>query len=140
MKSYDVIESDITLDRVQRDVQRFMAQERLDMGAGNIYGLDMRTYVEEATRRLVVQLQARVASKKYDVKTVRFPDGILQWIRFNLIASSLYGLKPVRWLVAHWPERNIEITMEANAYHPDVAIPDHDTFVEVVMKARRRGL
>jgi hypothetical protein len=135
--------ADITTQRVQREVQRFEMTQRMDQcgfDAGRSrYGLDVRTFMDHATQQMILQLQATIASKKFDVKTVRFPDGAWQFLKFNLAQSQARGIKVVQWFLRKYPVRYIEVTMEANAYHPDIAIPDHETYVNIAINAKRMG-
>lgn len=138
-----VCPAEITTDRVQREVKQFEIRRRMDQYGFDIersrFGLDVSTFMDHATQQMILTLKAKIASKKFDVKTVRFPDGPWQFIKFNAIGSSLYGLRIVRWFIKRYPVKYIEITMEANAYHPDIAIPDYATYVDIAMSAKREG-
>ncbi len=135
--TYDEFCSSIAVERVQRDVTRCCARYAIDLTA--LSRADVKAVYDEVARRLILQLQAKVASKKYEVKTVRFPasawdavkDEIASWCRrkgFHRAATFF------RERVTH-----TEVTMEANAYHPSIAIPDHETFVEIMIIARNRA-
>ncbi len=128
---------------VQREVQRFEMTQRMDTygfdASRSRYGLDVRTFMDHATQQMILQLQAKILSKKFDVKTVRFPDGAWQFIKFNLANSQARGIGLVQWFLKRYPVRYVEVTMEANAYHPDIAIPDHDTYVNIAISAKRNG-
>ncbi len=134
MKPDDFVYSgDVTMKRIRFAVERFAAMNAISLRDGYM-GLELRRIEESCGEKLVLQLLAKVATRKLDVKTVKFPDGAWQFVKHNATKSSIYGLKIVRWFLNKYPVRYIEITLEANAYNPDIAIPDHDTFVEIVMR------
>lgn len=124
------VSAELPLRRVQLEMKKFAAQHLIHTDLQ--FRLD--NYMDQAARAMVLQLQARVASKKYEVKTVRWPDGPWQFIKFYVKDSPLMGLGVVRWFLRQWPVKFIEVTMEANAYYPDVCIPDHDAFVEIMVR------
>jgi hypothetical protein len=136
---YETIDCSLTLNRVQREVQLFCMEQRVSHHEIGM-GLELRQFEDLAAQQMVRQLIAKVASKKYDVKTVKFPNGPWQFIKFNLIGSRWYGLSVVRKFLQRYPVKYVEVTMEANAYHPDVAIPDRATFVEIIMQAKYDGV
>ena len=130
-RSYDVPETELTIQRVQREIQRYEARYHIDL-SGLRSSVEAKIFYDEAAQKMVLGLMAKVASKKYDVKTVRFPSGPWQWVKFNYCQSTRFG----RWLTKRWPIRYTEVTLEATAYHPDIAIPDHATYVDIVMRAK----
>jgi len=136
-----VLSADVSMRTVQREVQRFEMMHRFDKHEieGCRYGLEAKTFMDYAAQQMVLQMTAKIASKKLDVKTVRFPDGAWQFVKFNLANSQARGIKLVQWFLKKYPVRFVEITMEANAYHPDIAIPDHDTYVNIAIMAKRDG-
>jgi hypothetical protein len=126
LNPYDVISCDVTMKHIRLEVKRFMAEQRFDEGAylGN---LRMESFYDHAAQAMVLRTLQRVASKKLDVKTVRFPSDWWQAVKRRFFPA---------WALAKWPVQYTEVTMEANAYMPDICIPDHDTFVEIVMATR----
>ena len=68
-----------------------------------------------------MEITANVASRKYDVKTVRFP---ADW------KESLKRRFAPQWLLNRYPVKYQEVTMEANAYYPEVNL-GQNAFVEV---------
>lgn len=130
-------------EQVQREVARFEMQSRHDYydfdPSGSRYGLSYETFIDHATQQMVLQLKAKIASKKLDVKTVRFPDGPWNHIKHWIKNSDWMMYQFVRrWIEKH-PVSYIEVTMEANAYHPDIAIPDHETYVNIAVRAKKMG-
>lgn len=130
-------------DRVQREVAIFETQSSHDNYGGDMrgmrFGLDHETFIDHATQQMVLKLKATIASKKLDVKTVRFPDGVWNAMKHWLKNSDWMMYQFVRaWLAKH-PVTYIEVTLEANAYHPDIAIPDHQTYVDIAVRARKMG-
>lgn len=137
-----VCPADITAQRVEREVRRFEMTQRITdygMPSGSRFGLSMESFIDQATQQMILKLKATIAAKKFDVKTVRFPDGAWQFLKFNLSNSQARGIKAVQWFLKKYPVRFVEITMEANAYHPDISIPDHDTYVNIALQVRRDG-
>lgn len=137
-----IASASITPERVMREVKMFEMRQRFDQygsPSGDRFGLNVSTFMDHATQQMILQLKATIASKKFDVKTVRFPDGAWQFLKFNLANSQARGIRIVQWFLKRYPVRYVEITMEANAYHPDIAIPDHQTYVNIYVSARRDG-
>lgn len=128
--------AELGYQQITRMVQTIAFEQRISQHEMGML-IETREFQDHAAQYMVRQLLAKVASKKLDVKTVKFPDGPWQFLKFNLIGSPAYGLKIVRWFLKKYPVRYIEITMEANAYHPDIAIPDRATFVEIMVNSRR---
>jgi hypothetical protein len=136
-----LISNSIGIQQVQREVARFEMRHSFDKHEidGSRFGLKASTFMDYAAQQMILQLKATIASKKFDTKTVRFPDGAWQFVKLNLQKSPAYGIKAVQWFLKKYPVRWVEITMEANAYHPDIAIPDHDTYVNIAVMAKRDG-
>lgn len=140
--SYYICNASLSMDRVKREVRQFEMMQRMDQyGLPNDsrFGLDVETFMDHAAQQMILRMKARIASKKFDVKTVRFPDGAWQFVKHNIQKSSWMMYKFVRDWIANNPVRYIEITMEANAYHPDIAIPDQATYVDIAVSARKLG-
>jgi len=131
------LNASLTMQRVQLEVKKFVARSEFDERA-MLRSVDMQVFHDEAARRMVMQMQAHVASKKLAVKTVQFPDGPWQFVKFNLISSRWYKFSWVRAFLKRFPVRYISVTLEANAYYPSVEIPDHAAFVEIAMNTSRR--
>lgn len=131
---YEELAANIPYERVQREVQMVASRYAVDLSF--LSTAETKALYDRYANRLIMELRAKVAHKKFDVKTVRFPKGAWEFLKFNLIGSKLYGLRVVRWFIKRYPVKYVEVTMEANAYHPDIAIPEHDTFVEIIMRSR----
>lgn len=145
-KSYQEFSDDISIKRITRNVETFkqrMAISNCDMcdigKSSHFHGLRWETFYDKIGQRMILELQAKIASKKFAVKTVRFPDGWWQAIRHAVSQSGWMMYQCVRKHFEKHPVRYIEVTMEANAYHPDVAIPDYETFVDIAMMVRASG-
>jgi len=134
--SFETLKAEMPIRRIQLNVQQFTAQQGINETA---FGLSMERMYDAVGENLVMQLKARIASKKFDYKKVSFPDGAVQACKFALKKSAFGGTRFVRWLLKRYPVRMVEIEMEANAYHPDIAIPDHATFVEICMMERYKN-
>lgn len=126
--------ADLSVSRIRREVERYFASRNVSPTA--CYGLT----VEQANRAvgadLAARMIARIATKKIDYKKVSFPAGPWQFVKFNTIGSWAYSLRIVRWYLAKYPVKCITVEMTANAFHPDVEIPDHETFVDILLRAR----
>lgn len=123
LSPYDVISCDVTMRRVQLEVKRFMAEQRFDYGS-YLSNMSTESFYDQAAQMMVLRTLQRVASKKLDVKTVRFPSDWWQAFKRRFFPA---------WAQLKWPVKYTEVTMEANAYMPDICIPDHDTFVEIMI-------
>lgn len=144
MKSYEEISGEVNMREVRLNVDRFRSQMAFDIhglsrDSTHFMGLKWKTYYDEIAQRMILELQAKVASRKFATKTVRFPDGAWQAIRHAVYSSGWMRYQCVRAHFTKHPVRYVEVTMEANAYHPDIALPDHDTFVDIAMAVRRNG-
>lgn len=82
---------------------------------------------DEVARRMILQFHAQVASRKFAVKTVRYPADWWQALKERWF--------PRKWQ-KRWPVKYTEDTLEANAYYPEIQIPDRQTFVEIVHMSR----
>lgn len=120
-QNYDIIAGELTTKRIQLEIQRIAFELRFDPR-----GLSRNTEIEfareEMSRQLVARMVSQVAARKYDVKTVRFPKD--WWQAFK---KQFFPM----WALVRWPVQYEEITMEANAYYPEIEIPDKQAFVEV---------
>jgi len=123
---HEVISSDITRQRVTREIKRFCAIQRID-DTQFLTDIEMSHFIDHMANALVMKLTAKVASKVYDVKTVKFPS---DW--WQCFKKAYFPM----WALVKWPVHYTEITMEANAYHPDIRIPDHQTFVDILMSSK----
>ena len=107
-----------------------LAVERLRAECGfDLRNLEMREFRDECARRLIFQLEAKVASRKYAVKTVRYPASWLEAFKERFIPDQWQHL---------WPVKYAEVTLEASAYYPDIEIRGHQAFVEIMHSARMR--
>jgi hypothetical protein len=141
---YDVVAASVHMDRVQFEIKKFCAEARLDERA--LMGCDVRTFQDAAARRAVLQIMSRVASKKYEAKTVRFHEDWKQGLKERIYAwcfRAEFRLPMGKLLskLAHrcqkrWPVRFTEVTLEASAYYPEIEIPDHAAFVQISVDAR----
>jgi hypothetical protein len=141
MKTHRIVEGSLSHTDIenathvlQREVARVRAEYAMDpRRIANLQ--DPEVFYGYVAGTLIASLQAKVAMKRYAVKTVSFPDGVWQSVKHALRVSTFTGgWWLVRWWMKHRPVRYVEVTLEANAYHPDLAIPDHETFVEVLSR------
>lgn len=125
---YDTSECALTIERVALEVKKFAMRQQFDPTA-MIRNTDVRWFHEGAARRMVSQIITRVASKKYETKTVSFPADWWQAVKRR------FG---PRWFLKRYPVVMTDVTMEASAYYPEVEIPDHAAFVEIMMNVQNR--
>ena len=118
--------ADLTMERIRREILTFESRYQIDL-RGLRDSVEATRIMDEAARVMTLQLCAKVASKKYAVKTVRWP--LDWWQAFKLQFFSGRMLK-------RWPVIYEEVTLEANAYHPDVEIPNHSTYVDIINRAK----
>ncbi len=87
--------------------------------------LDRFYYQEDflpAAQAMLHRFSVKVASKKIDSKEVIVPADWWQAVKLRFFPA---------WYLKRWPAKQIRHVLEANAYHPDVAIPKGRTFVDV---------
>ena len=134
---YDQIHTALDTNRIRLEARRWQVSHGLsDQELGMIAGARLDMVRDEMARTMVTTLMATVASKKYEVKTVRFP---ADWVQ----ACKRRWLNPAwrlgRWALKRWPVKYTEVTMEASAYYPEIAIPDHQAFVDIVFRRLPRS-
>ena len=112
---------------ITREVERLTWECRMSDVASTKYRFE--EYRNEIGREMVMRLIAHIATKKFDSKTVIFPANWWQSFKKRWLPS---------WALKHWPVKHTQITFEATAYHPDIEIPDHATFVRVMMRTELR--
>lgn len=123
MKNYDTITAELTTSRIQLEIKKICAQMRMDP-SHLCRNMELQWVQDEMSRQLVATMIATVAARKYDVKTVRFPRD--WWQAFK---KQYFPM----WALVRWPVQYDEVTMEANAYYPEIQIPNKQTFVEVCL-------
>lgn len=134
------LSNDITYQKAEREVASFRSCVMMPYysSGSDFYGIKFDQYKDELCNRMILELKAVVATKKFEIKTVRFPANWKEGLRLAIRD----GLRKIGWweLAAQWDKRRpinyTEVTMEASAYHPDIAIPDHQTFVNIVTTAK----
>lgn len=114
---------------IRRSIEDLRYHCQYDMRNFERMDIQMEAIYDEMARRLIFSLAAKVAAKKYEVKTVRYPATWLEAVKERFIPQQWQHL---------WPVKYEEVTLEANAYHPDIAIPGHASFVEILHCARMR--
>lgn len=129
--------ADLDMKRIQFECRKWIMEYRMDLHSF-ASDLQFEQIRDEASRHMVLTLLATVASRKLAVKTVSFPDGPWQWVKWELKNSRYASSKFVRWLIKKYPVRQNEITLTANAYDPEIAIPDKSTFVEICVKSEQK--
>lgn len=138
-----LLTADLGIKHVEREVHRFEMAQRMECYGTDMkqyrFGLSHETFIDHATQQMILRLKATIASKKLDVKTVRFPDGVWNAMKHWLKNSDWMMYQFVRKWIERHPVVYIEVTLEANAYHPDIAIPDHETYVNIAVNAKRMG-
>ena len=145
MSTDRIISASVNMEDCNRHIrlaaQRFGSRFEMnwrDIEDGRFYGQSMEDLGNEYARRAVLEITARVASKKLDVKTVRFP---ATWKDACLEAFANWAN---RWGEHGWARdarkriEYTEVTLEANAYWPSLEIPGHEAFVDIAMASRNR--
>ena len=122
---------EITTQHITLAVERLRAQYVMDLYGmhchpGNFNAREIR---DEVARKLILQLEAKVASKKYAVKAVRYPATWLEAFKERFIPDQWQHL---------WPVKYEEVTLEASAYYPEIEIPGREAFVEIRHAAMMR--
>ena len=122
---------EITTSHITLAVERLRAEYSMDLYGTHCHSgnFDAREIRDEVARRLILQLEAKVASKKYAVKTVRYPASWLEAFKERFMPDQWQHL---------WPVKYEEITLEASAYYPEIEIPGKNAFVEIRHAAMMR--
>ena len=120
LPDFTIADAQLNVKHIQLYVERFKAAHMIDLRTE--VRADM---LRDITERLVLQLSAKVASKKYAAKTVSYPATWWEFFKHRWF--------PPRWL-ARWPVKFATVTLEASAYYPDIEIPGHAAYVEVAVK------
>jgi hypothetical protein len=124
MNTSHIVTGEILHEHVVREIKQL--EMRYTAEYPGLYRCEPSLMVEEMTRRMVASIRLKVAAKKYEVKTVRFP--ATWWDAFRL------RFFPAKWL-KRWPVTFEEVSLEAWAYHPDIHISNHQTYVEIAVAA-----
>lgn len=135
-QNYNTITGEVPIKTVQLEVERFRMRQNIDMHC--LEKADIRTFVDEAARHFVIDFQARVASKKYEVKTVQFPATWKQAAKMAFCRWKRTPARLARWILRKWPVVMEEVTLEASAYYPDIEIPNHQAYVQIAMSVHKR--
>jgi hypothetical protein len=122
---------EITIKHITLAVERLRAQYSMDLCGMHCHpvNFDAHEIRDEVARRLILQIEAKVASKKYAVKTVRYPATWLEAFKERFIPNQWQHL---------WPVKYEEVTLEASAYYPEIEIPGREAFVEIRHAAMMR--
>ena len=101
-------------------IQQQLLDEDNELVGMNIQAVMERRY--DMFHAMMLTLKATVAGKKVDSKEVRYPKD--WWQAFK-----------ARWfhkrLLKKFPVQETVVLMEASAYYPSIAIPRHQSFVQV---------
>ncbi len=124
------IAADIALKRVRFEIERFCAQQQFDPREMSRNAEMSAHFVDEMSRMMVLKLMTKIATKKFDMKGVRFP---ADWW------ESFKNRWFPRWALKRWPVQWTQVELTGSAYYPDIEIPNHQAFVEVMMTVRRNG-
>lgn len=120
-----VISSEITTIDIRRKVLQICAQHAVDLPF--LSKAEMTRFEQQIAGKMIYELRAKIATKKFAAKTIRFPK---DWV------ESLKERFLPQWARVKWPVVWQEITVEADAYHPDFAIPDKATFVNMISTSK----
>lgn len=116
---FDIADASLDAKQIRLYIKQFKA----------FHAIDLRTelqldVVRDIAERLVLQLSAQVASKKYAAKTVSYPATWWEFFKHRWF--------PLRWL-KRWPVKFATVTLEASAYYPDITIPQHAAYVDIAV-------
>jgi hypothetical protein len=124
----EVFKTFLDQHKISLAIAQFKSRAMIDLGFFE-HNLDVEIFQDEAARRLVAELTLRVASKKFDSRTVIYPANWWESFKKRWAPS---------WFLKRYPVRHDQITFEANAYYPDIAIPDHAAYVDIVTRVKDR--
>jgi len=117
---FSIADAQLNIEQIRLHVEHFRATHAID-----IHNVELHAdIVRDIAERLVLQLSAKIASKKYSAKTVSYP--ATWWDFFK------HRWFPPRWL-KRWPVKFTEVTLEASAYYPDIDIPGHNAYVDIAV-------
>ncbi len=128
---YDKLSSDVTMEMARLEARRLRGRMEIGSVDGAMYGMKCEYVQDAVARQLVANLVATVATKKYAVKTVSFPADWWQAVKRRWFP---------RWALKRWPVQMTDVTLEASAYYPDIRIPNHEAFVDVVLNEKTRRM
>ena len=88
---------------------------------------ELTGFLEAETKKLILQLAARIPGKVFDHKEHYYPADWWQafkerWLK-SAVSKRVFG--PVRYTL---------VTMTAEATYPSIHVPNHNPFVQVTMK------
>lgn len=118
----------VPIDRITLEITKLQSRFAIDMG-GLSRSIDIRSWQDEIAHRMIVDIKARCASKKFDSRVVSYP--ATWWQHFKRAWFP-------KWALRKWPVELESVSFEASAYYPSIQIPDHAAFVEIAMKAQQR--
>lgn len=117
---FRIADAQLNVKQIRLHVERFHAAHAIDLRNVELHADIVREHAE----RLVLQLSAKVASKKYAAKTVSYPATWWEFFKHRWF--------PLRWL-KRWPVKFAEVTLEASAYYPDIDIPGRAAYVDIAV-------
>jgi len=118
----------VPIERVNFQIEMIRQQFQVDQ-RGLRDSTELCYWQDEIANRMVMSLKAKCASKKFEFQTTAYPSDWWQAFKKRFFP---------RWALKKWPVEVTEHTYEASAYLPDVAIPDHETYVSIITGVRRR--
>lgn len=121
-----IINSEIKIIDIQRQVGEICISHSVDLSF--LSKAEMTRLEDQIARRMIYEIRAKIAMKKFAAKTIRFPRDWLESLKERFLPQ---------WARAKWPVIWEEITVEADAYHPDFAVPDKATFVNMISATRQ---
>lgn len=134
---FETFKTGVDMNQADRFSRRILESQNMfsrfaipDSEAAMLGGLRFEEFREEAARQMVMQLKAKIATKKFESQTVIFPADWWQSFKKRWFPA---------WALKKWPAKHTEVTFEANAYYPDIEIPGHNAFVEIMVAHRQRN-
>lgn len=112
---------ELKTETIRREVERLSAQYMVDLRMFD--NVELTKIEDEVGRRLIYEMVTKVCGKKFVSKTISFPKDWKESLKQRFLPQ---------WALQKWPVKLTEVTIEGNAYHPDVRIPDGVSFVEII--------
>ena len=125
-ENYHIAESEVGFLTIRREIEKFRVEYGVDLEF--LRGAELTRVEDEIAKRMIFSIECKIALKKFASKTVRFPATWWDAFKHRFFPSRMLKKWPVKW---------DEVTLEASAYHPDVAIPNKQTFVEIMHASRK---
>lgn len=131
--NYHSLAAEVTAHSIQLEARRLRSQCFVDPRF--LDSVRPSIVLDAVAQRMILEMVATVASRKYAVKTVRFPADWWQAVKLRFMDRKW---RLARWYLEKHPVIYTEVTLEASAYYPEVHIEGQQAFVEIIQRCQSR--